>query len=529
MRRVTTGAFLALCIGLFCIAPGLAQDTRNSGDLFVTEGPAPKRITVIVNKSRTINVGKPFARAMVGSVDYADVLPLSDRTIYIQGKKPGTTNVSLFDGDARLIGVLDLEVTLDTRNVQEKIRGGSGTQGVRVSSVQGQVVLSGTAVDAVAADRAVQVAKSLAGDQPVVNAMQIAPSQQVMLEVRFLEVSRDAGRELGVNWAANVGGRQIIDTGRGVAMRNPAAGITETHPEAQSEPKWYRRSQSGSTTTTNNAVPIPLVSTAGTLVGGSLGGPFGTVLANVLSNGGTSIDVLVTALEEKGVVRTLAEPNLIALSGDEARFLAGGEFPVPVASSTGGLGQTVTIEFKKFGVQLKFRPIVLSRGIINLRIEPEVSELDFTNAQTVQSGAGLIVVPGLTTRNASTTVELRDGQSFAIAGLLSSQNRSNVAQVPWIGSVPVLGALFRSAAYQQKETDLVIIVTPRLIAPVVPGQRLVTPLDSRLPANDVDFFLMGQPEVKKEYSDYVGRGGELKGPYGHMIQPELATPKANKR
>ena len=190
MRRVTTGAFLALCIGLFCIAPGFAQDTRNSGDVFVTEGPAPKRITVIVNKSRTINVGKPFARAMVGSVDYADVVPLSDRAIYIQGKKPGTTNVSLFDSDARLIGVLDLQVTLDTGVVQEKIRGGSGTQGIRVSSVQGQVVLSGTAIDAVAADRAVQVAKSLAGDQPIVNAMQVAPAQQVMLEVRFLEVSR---------------------------------------------------------------------------------------------------------------------------------------------------------------------------------------------------------------------------------------------------------------------------------------------------------------------------------------------------
>ena len=164
----------------------------------MTEGPAPKRITVIVNKSRTINVGKPFARAMVGSVDYADVVPLSDRAIYIQGKKPGTTNVSLFDSDARLIGVLDLQVTLDTGDVQEKIRGGSGGQGIRVSSVQGQVVLSGTAIDAVAADRAVQVAKSLAGDQPIVNAMQVAPAQQVMLEVRFLEVSRDRpGANLG--------------------------------------------------------------------------------------------------------------------------------------------------------------------------------------------------------------------------------------------------------------------------------------------------------------------------------------------
>ena len=226
MRRVTTGAFLALCIGLFCIAPGLAADRRNSGDLFVTEGPAPQRITVIVNKSRTFNVGKPFARAMVGSVDYADVLPLSDRAIYIQGKKPGTTNVSLFDGDARLIGVLDLEVTLDTGNVQEKIRGGSGTQGVRVSSVQGQVVLSGTAVDAVAADRAVQVAKSLAGDQPVVNAMQVAPSQQVMLEVRFLEAIPAGRPRAWCQLAANVGGRQIINTGRGGADRTAAAGMT---------------------------------------------------------------------------------------------------------------------------------------------------------------------------------------------------------------------------------------------------------------------------------------------------------------
>ena len=506
---------------------GIAQDTRNSGDVFVTEGPAPKQITVTVNKSRTINVGKPFARAMVGSVDYADVVPLSDRAIYIQGKKPGTTNVSLFDSDARLIGVLDLQVTLDTGIVQEKIRGGSGAQGIRVSSVQGQVVLSGTAIDAVAADRAVQVAKSLAGDQPIVNAMQVAPAQQVMLEVRFLEVSRDGrartwgqlGRECG--WKANYQyrPRSCYKKPRGRHNRN-----ANTHAE-HSPPCTM---QAVTTTTTNNAVPIPLVSTAGTLVGGSLGGPFGTVLANVLSNGGTSIDVLVTALEEKGVVRTLAEPNLIALSGDEAQFLAGGEFPVPVASSTGG-GQTVTIEFKKFGVQLKFRPIVLSRGIINLRMEPEVSELDFTNAQTVPSGVSNLVVPGLTTRSASTTVELRDGQSFAIAGLLSSQNRNNLAQVPWIGSVPVLGALFRSAAYQQKETDLVIIVTPRLIAPVVPGQRLVTPLDSRLPANDVDFFLMGQPEVKKEYTDYVESGGGLQGPYGYIIQPELPTPKANKR
>jgi pilus assembly protein CpaC len=156
--------------------------------------------------------------------------------------------------------------------------------------------------------------------------------------------------------------------------------------------------------------------------------------------------------------------------------------------------------------------------VIHLRINPEVSELDFTNA-IVTTG---INIPAITKRDAVTTVELRDGQSFAIAGLLSTQNSGNMHQVPWIGSVPVLGALFRSAAYQQRETDLVIIVTPRLIGPAVPGQRLASPLESRLPSNDIDFFLNGQPEVKKRYQDYVSEGGGLKGPYGHMIQVDTA-------
>jgi len=270
------------------------------------------------------------------------------------------------------------------------------------------------------------------------------------------------------------------------------------------------------TTSTADTNPISLLKTIGTLVGTTTPA-FGTVLANVFNNGkGTSLDILLTALEEKGLVRRLAEPNLIALSGDSARFLAGGEFPVPVASTSQGGVPTITIEFKKFGVELAFIPTVLSRGVINLRVEPSVSELDFTNAVTI-SGT---TIPALTRRDARTTVELRDGQSFAIAGLLQSRNERELAQVPWLGSVPVLGTLFRSSAYLQNETDLVLIVTPRLVAPAVPGQRLATPLDSRLPSNDVDFFLNGQPEVRKRYTDYVTAGGDLKGPYGHMILPE---------
>jgi pilus assembly protein CpaC len=346
-------------------------------------------------------------------------------------------------------------------------------------------VLSGLAADAVMADRAMQVAKGLAGEGQVVNAMSVAPSQQVMLEVRFLEASREAGRDLGVNWG----------------VRNPGSVLGST----------------GLGRVTDKSRGIPVISTTGTLVSG--GSPFGTILANVLNVDGTNVDILVSALEEKGLVRRLAEPNLIALSGDTARFHAGGEFPVPVASNSGPLGiPTVTIEFKPFGVKLNFTPTVLARGIINLRIAPEVSELDFTNAVQI---AGT-TIPAITKRDALTTVELRDGQSFAIAGLLAAQNTGTMSQVPWVGSVPVLGALFRSAAYQQKETDLVIIVTPRLIKPAVPGETLATPFDNRLPSNDLDFFLYGQPEVKKRYQDYVAGGGGVKGPYGHMIQVETA-------
>lgn len=459
----------------------------------VSEGAPVTRVTVTLHKSRTFNVERAFARAIVGSVEFADVLPLSDRAIYIQGKKPGTTNVSLFDNDARLIGVLDLEVVLDTGNLQQKVRAsGAGARGIRVGSVQDQIVLSGVAADAVAADRALQVAKSIAGDREIVNAMQVAPTQQVMLEVRFLEVSRDAGRKLGVNWfGANNSGTHGARTGSDTAVGvNP---ITPTTPSG-----------------------IPIFQTLGTLVGSGTGVPFGTFVARALTTDNARIDLVVTALEEKGLVRRLAEPNLIALSGETARFHAGGEFPVPVPRDTQGGVPTIAIEYKPFGVRLSFTPTVLSRGVINLRIAPEVSELNFNTPVTIAGTQ----VPSLVKRDAQTSVELRDGQSFAIAGLLQSNGRRNLTQLPWIGSVPVLGALFRSAAFQEEETDLVIIVTPRLVAPAVPGQRLASPLDSRMPSNDVDFFLMGQPELKKEYTDYISHGGRLKGPYGHIIAPE---------
>jgi pilus assembly protein CpaC len=504
-----------------------AAAERKSNSVFVSEVTDVRKVTVVINKSRTFKLERAYATIVAGSPDIADVKPLGDRTIYILGKQTGTTNVVLFDDTARQIGILDVEVTIDTANLQQNIQSSTGTGGIRVRSTEGQVILSGTAVDAVAAERAMAIATGSAPKGAiVVNAMNVAGPQQVMLEVRFLEVNRQAGRDLGVNlFAANANGTNVGNTGLGGvtgARRVPIGGNSIN--------------SNRTVTTTTNGVPdtvstvvsdssnvggsptgsLPLLGAIGTVASGAT--PYGSLLTSVLRlNNGMSIDSLVTALETKGVLRRLAEPNLIALSGDAARFLAGGEFPVPVASTPSGGFTTVTIEFKKFGVELAFVPTVLSRGVINLRVEPSVSELDFTNAVQI---AGT-TIPALTRRDARTTVELRDGQSFAIAGLLQTRNRQDVSQLPWIGSVPVLGALFRSSSYQQQETDLVIIVTPRLVAPVAPGQTLATPLDSRLPANDVDFFLNGQMEVRKRYTDYVNSGGDIKGPYGHIIGPDV--------
>jgi len=447
-----------------------------------------RHVNVTLYKSKTMQLDQAFSTAVVGSPEIIDALPMTDRSLYIQGKKIGTTNVSVFDPMMRLIGVIDVEVSVDTGSLQQSIRASTGSSSIRVSSSNGQIVLSGEARDAVQAERAVAVARSLAPNG-VVNAMSVAPSQQVLLKVSFLEASRDAGRQLGVNWfVRNQGGTRGANIGQGVVA--------------------------GSTSTDASPRGIPLIQTAGTLAG-TASSPFGVVLANLV-NGGTSVDVLVSALETQGLVRRLAEPNLMALSGDTAQFLAGGEFPVPIAATSANGLVTPTIEFKPFGVRLSFTPTVLQKGLINLRIAPEVSELDFSNAVTI-SGT---TVPSLIKRDAITTIELRDGQSFAIAGLLQAQDTRLRSQLPWLGSVPVLGSLFSSMNYQKHETDLVIIVTPHLVQPAAPGARLASPLGQRIPSNDIDFFLMGRSDLPKSYSDYVTRGGAVEGPYGHMIRVE---------
>ena len=409
---------------------------------------------------------------------------MSDRMLYIQGKKTGTTNVSVFDKDKNLLTVIDVTVTIDTAHIARSIQSSIDSPGIRVSGVNDQVLLTGMAKNAPDAERAVVIAKAMSAGADVINAMKISQPQQVMLKVRYLEVNRSAAREIGVNLAgANGKGDRGVSTGLGAAQPG------------------------------QSSLGFPLFQAARTLASGTTAEPFSIAIASIL-NQGVSLDVMISALEKKGLVRLLAEPNLVALSGEKASFLAGGEIPVPVVQPSGGSGPLITVDYKPFGVQLSFEPTVLDGGIINLRIAPTVSQLDYNNAVEVQG----FRIPALSKRETRTTVEMRDGQSFAISGLLQNEGLRDIAQVPWLGSVPVLGALFRSSSYQQKETDLVVIVTPLLVAPAAPGQQLATPFDQRMPANDRDFFLNGQMDVRKKYTHYVAAGGETKGPYGHILE-----------
>jgi pilus assembly protein CpaC len=449
------------------------------------EEAVTRHITVTHHKSRTVRLDRPFASTVVGTPDIADVLPMSDQVIYIQGKKIGTTNVSVFDQNKRLIAILDVEVAIDTQSLAAQIRSSTGSSEIRVSSSNGQLVLSGEARDAVVADRALALAKATTPDTPVINAMRVSPSQQVMLRVRFLEVSRDAGRDLGVNlYAANRSGTRGVNTGLGTFSQS-------VKPSG-----------------------VPLFSALQTFASNTTSAPFGVALANLLRTDSATVDVLITALETKGLLRRLAEPDLVALSGDTASFIAGGEIPVPEVQP--GSPPTIGVKYKPFGVQLTFVPTVLSNGVINLRLTPSVSEIDFSNALLING----VQVPALNLREARTTIELRDGQSFAIAGLLQTDGLRNISQVPWLGSVPVLGALFRSTSFQQRETDLVVIVTPHLVQPAAPGQKIATPLDRRLPSNDLDLFLLGQTERRKAPSGTVAGGAAPREPYGYIMPYE---------
>jgi len=413
------------------------------------------RVNVILGKTEDVRTDQGLVDISVGDPTVADVNPLTDHALSILGKKVGTTRVTVYGDNKKPVGIFDIEVSYDISRASAEIAALSGGS-IRVSAVNGRILLSGTAVDAVTLDKAVMIARQFVPDP--INTVQVMRPQQIMLEVRFIEVSRSASRELGVQWNM-FGSNSTVNIGNQVtANSQPPAGAPQ----------------------------LPLTTSG--VAAGVLSGvaPYGFLVSQLIG-GRNALDVSLNALEQKGLARSLAEPNLVALSGDTASFLAGGQIYIPVPGSLG----TVTFAPQSYGVGLSFTPTVLKDGLINLEIKPEVSQLDTNNTVTIAGTS----VPGLILRKASTTLELRDGQSFMLGGLL--QNTSNTAQdqLPWIGDVPVLGALFRSSQYQKNETDLVILVTPHLVNPMRPTNVAHSPLDNSLPANDVDFFLNGKAEV----------------------------------
>ena len=444
-RRIVFAAGLFAAFAAI-VTPSAAADKRQKPllELGNQDGSAIQ-LQLMVDKARTIACDREFVEVLVANPAIADVVTISNRQLYVLGKTAGITNISLVGPDKHVLGMVQVEVAHDLRDMTQRLRELIPDGDIVVTSVKGKVLLSGTVRDAVSLSRAMAIAEQVAPGA-VTNTLVVRGSQQVLLEVRFVEASRGAERDLGVGWNVT-GSRSQAASGSGLI---------------------------------GSGGGVPLVG----LVSGNA--PFGAAAANLL-NKGTTVDVTIQALEKRGLARLLAEPNLVALSGDTASFIAGGEFPFPVQ----GALNTMSVEFKKFGVSLAFTPTVLGDGLINLKIAPEVSQLDPSNSLSIAGTQ----VPGLTVRRADTTIELRDGQSFAMAGLLQSNNTKNENQLPWIGEVPVLGTLFRSAAFQRSETELVIIVTPRLVKPARPGEKLATPLDNRIASNDREFFLRGKLDV----------------------------------
>lgn len=408
----------------------------------------------------TLITNRTFSDLVVGNPEVADVFPLTDSSAYVQGKTAGATNISFYGPDKTLLGSAILKVEVDFNELQRALDSAVPSAAVDVDNINGRIRLSGTVKDTVDMERVVQIAAQFSSD-PLVNAIRVIDPQQVQLDVRILEVSRTSGRELGVNLTGTNNGVERMRTGSNV---------------------------SGNT-------------------------PFGSFVGKLLEVSGTQIDMVINVLEDRGLARRLANPTLVTTSGIEANFVVGGE--VPILSAVEGENGNVAAEtdYREYGVRLNFKPVVMDNGLISLRIRPEVSDID---TSVVVNGQ-----PSFISRKADTTVSLRDGQSFAIAGLLQVDNERNLQQVPWIGQVPILGALFRSSAFQKKETDLVILVTPRLVRPGTPAEPLASPLENARPSNDVELFLLGTLEVNKDMIRSYQNGDGVVGPYGHIIDVEF--------
>ena len=405
-------------------------------------------LSVAMNRAVVVESDIPFAELSIANPAIADISSLSDRTIYVLGKSPGTTTLTILDATGKLISNVDVRVAADVTEFKERLKQILPDEQIEVRTANDGIVLSGVVSSTAKMQRALDLAQRYAPER-VSNLMSVGGIQQVMLKVRFAEMQRSTAKMLRASLAT---GGSVLggDLGLELGTANAASQANVDAVADKLAPK---------------AIDVE-----------------GAVLFG-FNAGGLEVGIMLEALEAKGVVRTLAEPNLVALSGQEAKFLAGGEYPVPVSQQN----SSITIEYKPFGVELNFIPRVVDGDLINLELEAAVSAIDGTNAVVLSD----ISINAFRRRETSTTVEMRDGESFAIAGLLMDDFTDRNAQVPWLGDVPVLGALFRSAEYQRQQSELVIIVTPHLVTPTR-GEAFALPTDRVKPPSEKDLFLFGR-------------------------------------
>ncbi len=473
--RFLKAALLGLTLTAAPVAV-LAPLTARADTLRVMKRGTNAALNVPMNRAVVVESDIPFAELSIANPGIADISSLSDRTIYVLGKSPGLTTLTLLDASGQLITNVDVRVAADVSEFKERLRQIMPGENIEVRTANDGIVLSGIVSSTQRLQRALDLAERYAPER-VSNLMSVGGIQQVMMKVRFAEMQRNVSKSLGTSLALNgaIGGTGING---GTGTTNTSGGVT-----------------------------------------GSLGGNIppsnqnaGAVLFG-FNAGSTQVGILLEALEEKGVVRFLAEPNLVALSGQEAKFLAGGEYPVPVAQTD----NRISVEFKPFGVELVFIPRVVDKDLINLELKAAVSAIDPTNSLELGNG---ISIAAFTRRETSSTVEMRDGESFAIAGLLTDDFTDNSRQLPWIGDVPVLGALFRSADYQRSQTELVIIVTAHLVTPTR-GEALALPTDRIKPPTEKDLFLYGRT-AEGTRAPSKGAAGEVAkqdfgGSYGYVL------------
>jgi len=434
-----------------------------------------------VGRSKVLRTAYAITRISVADPDVADLVLISDKEIYVNALAPGVTSLSIW-GKSRFT-TATVTVEADLTLLKEKLHQILPKEKIGVEAAGDSVVLSGEVSGPVAQETALSLAAPYAGGKKdkVVNLLHVGGVQQVMVEVRLAEISRTIAERIGVNFVG------VGENAFGVSQinnLNTVSGILRSLTGA-----------AGAGTTVTQAISPSITAIAG------------------FAAGPTFWTMFFDLLKQQNLGRVLAEPNLVTTSGQKASFLAGGEYPIPVPQSGVGGAATITIEYKKFGVGLDFTPTVLADDKIALKVHPIVSELDFTT--TVAYTSLGFTVPGLKTREMETHVEVKDGQTFAIAGLLQQNTRDIINKFPVLGDIPILGALFRSTSYQKNETELVTLVTPRLVKPMAPGQaRLST--DKYIEPSDFEIYLLGRQQGRERKPVPPGTTGNLPGDFGRQ-------------